>query len=112
MSFIKEKEKFIENKLNELGYLNESVQILPSSKKELGDFQINTAMMLAKKYPNEFKASYHYESFIDYVNSDTPSAFDINYNSPEVISKAIQLLRLSGRKTTQIINDDTKLKTK
>ena len=69
-------------------------------------------MMLAKQYPNEFKASYHYESFIDYINSDTPSTFDINYNSPEVISKAIQLLRLSGRKTTQIINDDTKLKTK
>ena len=49
MSFIKEKEKLIQNILNDLGYETE-VTILPSSKKELGDFQINVAMPLAKKY--------------------------------------------------------------
>ena len=50
MTFIKEHELYIENILNQLGYLNENVQILSSSKKEFGDFQINIAMSLAKKY--------------------------------------------------------------
>ena len=49
MSFIKEKEIYLENILKELGD-DEKIQILPSSKKELGDFQINTCMQLAKKY--------------------------------------------------------------
>ena len=49
MSFIKEKEEYLENILKELNYEGEVI-ILPSSKKELGDFQINTSMSLAKKY--------------------------------------------------------------
>lgn len=49
MSFIKEKEQIIKNILNDLGYETDIV-ILPSGKKELGDFQINVAMNLAKKY--------------------------------------------------------------
>lgn len=49
MTFIKEQELYVKLKLEELGYI-EDVQILPSSKKELGDFQINIAMSLAKKY--------------------------------------------------------------
>ena len=49
MTLIKEKEEEIKNILNELGY-DSDVQILPSGKKELGDFQINIAMQLAKKY--------------------------------------------------------------
>lgn len=50
MTFIKEQENYIQEKLNELGYHDEAVQILASSKKELGDFQLNIAMSLAKKY--------------------------------------------------------------
>lgn len=49
MSLIKESELLIKNILNDLGYESD-VQILPSGKKELGDFQINTSMILAKKY--------------------------------------------------------------
>ena len=49
MSFIKEKENIIINILSELGY-DTSVSILPSSKKEYGDFQLNIAMSIAKKY--------------------------------------------------------------
>ena len=49
MSFIKEKETILKNILTSLGY-DEDIQILPSSKKELGDFQVNCAMSLAKKY--------------------------------------------------------------
>ena len=36
---------------------------------------------LAKDYPDEFEASYHYEEFIDYVNSETPSGFNLRYSS-------------------------------
>ena len=83
MSFIKEKEKFIENKLNELGYLNESVQILPSSKKELGDFQINTAMMLAKKYhKNPMEIAKEITSCLDleFVNVNIANPGFINFS--------------------------------
>lgn len=50
MEFIKKEEKFIENILNELGYLNEKVLIVPSNKKDLGQYQLNICMGLAKKY--------------------------------------------------------------
>ena len=49
MSFIKEKENEINNILKELEYDVDAI-ILPSSKKELGDFQLNIAMSIAKKY--------------------------------------------------------------
>ena len=47
---------------------------------------------LAKEYPDEFKASYHYNDFIEYVNSDTPSGFDLPYTTCEVISRATHLV--------------------
>ena len=65
---------------------------------------------LAKDYPDEFKASYHYEEFIDYVNSDTPSGFNLRYSTVENVSKAMHLLRLYGRNTTKFINDDSQIK--
>ena len=67
---------------------------------------------LAHKYQNEFKASYHYNDFIEYVNSDTPSGFNLPYSTVETVSKAMLLLRLYGRKTTEFINYDSKIKHK
>ena len=49
MSLIKEKELELEKILKKLGY-NTICPILPSSRSELGDFQINIAMSLAKTY--------------------------------------------------------------
>ena len=49
MTFLKEKEFVVKEILKELGY-DVEVLILPSSKKELGDFQLNIAMSIAKKY--------------------------------------------------------------
>ena len=49
MSFIKEKTNQVQEILRCLEY-DGDVIILPSSKKELGDFQVNVAMSLAKKY--------------------------------------------------------------
>lgn len=67
---------------------------------------------LAHKYPEEFKASYHYNDFIEYVNSETPSGFNLPYATVEVTSKAMYLLRLYRRKTTEFINEDSKIKCK
>lgn len=67
---------------------------------------------LAHKYPEEFKASYHYNDFIEYVNSETPSGFNLPYSTVEVTSKAMYLLRLYGRQTTEFINNDSKIKRK
>ena len=82
MSFIKEKEKLIEKKLNELGYLGEAV-ILPSSKKELGDFQINCSMSLAKKYKkNPMDIAYEIVSILDkdFVNVNIANPGFINFS--------------------------------
>ena len=49
MSLIKETEKYLKDLFNELGYDVESVSLVPSSRKELGDFQINDAFSIAKK---------------------------------------------------------------
>ncbi len=50
MSFIKDQEKYLTAILNTLNYQVINVPILPSSKRELGTFQLNIAMILAKKY--------------------------------------------------------------
>lgn len=66
---------------------------------------------LAREYPDEFKASYHYEDFINYVNSDTPSGYDLPFSSYEVLSKAVYLLQLNGRSCCQVYpNKNSRIK--
>ena len=48
MNLIKETEKYLCTVINDLGYNLEKVNLVPSGKKELGDFQINEAFSLAK----------------------------------------------------------------
>lgn len=50
MSLIKELEIYFKDLIESLGFNIENVEVLPSSKKEFGDFQINVAMQLAKTY--------------------------------------------------------------
>ena len=50
MSFIKEQENYLKDVLKELNYELPNVLILPSNRRELGDYQLNIAMSLAKKY--------------------------------------------------------------
>lgn len=80
MSLIKENENYLKTLLADLGYDTE-VQILASSKKELGDFQINVAMQLAKKY---------HQNPIEIANlivSKLPSQFEnVNIASPGFIN--------------------------
>ncbi len=50
MSLIKNNEEYLKKVINDLGYEISNVAILPSGKRELGTFQLNVAMMLAKQY--------------------------------------------------------------
>ena len=50
MSYFKKLEKEILTAINDAGYELESFSLLRSNRKDLGDYQINEAMSLAKKY--------------------------------------------------------------
>ena len=50
MSFIKETENYLKDVLNKCGYELDEVILESSSRRDLGEFQINCAMSLAKKY--------------------------------------------------------------
>lgn len=50
MSIIKQINDELKNSLKNIGYEIENVNLIPSSRKDLGDYQINEAMQLAKKY--------------------------------------------------------------
>ena len=49
MNLIKETEKYLCKVINDLGYEIDNVNLVPSGKPELGQFQINEAFNLAKK---------------------------------------------------------------
>ncbi len=48
MNLIKETEKYLYDVINELGYSIDKINLVPSGKPELGQFQINEAFSLAK----------------------------------------------------------------
>ena len=50
MSFIKRTEEYVTNVIRECGFEIDNVTLEPSSRRDLGEFQINVCMMLAKKY--------------------------------------------------------------
>ena len=56
MSLIKDTEKYLLKIINDLEYDIDKVELVPSGRKEYGDFQINISFQIAKKYhenPNE-----------------------------------------------------------
>ena len=89
MSFIKEKESKLKSILESLNYESDVV-ILPSSKKELGDFQINIAMSLAKKeHKNPMEIAKEITSkmtddFID-INIASPGFINFKFQDNELI---------------------------
>ena len=50
MSFIKETEKYLKDVIKSCGYEAEDISLESSARRDLGEFQINCAMSLAKKY--------------------------------------------------------------
>ena len=49
MNLIKETEKYLCEVINSLGYSLDKVNLVPSARRELGQFQINEAFQLAKQ---------------------------------------------------------------
>lgn len=83
MTFIKETEKYLENVLKELEYETEVV-LVPSSRKDLGDYQLNICMSLAKKYgknPREIA-----ESIVSHLDD---RFYDVNIAGPGFINLKI-----------------------
>ena len=50
MSLIKESEEYLLHVVKDLGYDIEKIELVPSGRKEFGDFQINAAFSIAKLY--------------------------------------------------------------
>lgn len=50
MSILKELESLVKNKIEEAGYEIENFVLEPSNRRDLGQYQINDAMQIAKKY--------------------------------------------------------------
>ncbi len=86
MTFIKEQEEYVNNILKDLGYFLEDLNILPSSKRELGSFQLNIAMSLAKKYhknPMEIAKEITDKLGDNYINVNIASPGFINFSFKE-----------------------------
>lgn len=84
MSFIKDTEKYITKVINECGYNVENVSLETSSRRDLGDFQINVAMGLAKKYGKNPR-----EIAQDIVNKLDDRFYNVNIAGPGFINVSI-----------------------
>ena len=50
MSILREIKREIKNVIKEAGYEVENLSLEPSNRRDLGEYQLNDAMQLAKKY--------------------------------------------------------------
>ena len=80
MSIIKSVENKIKNYLKEIGYEVDRVILVPSSRKELGSYQVNNSFALAKEYhenPNEIanKICEKLSSDPDFTNVNVAGGF-------------------------------------
>ena len=92
MSFIKETEKYIYDVITKCGYEIDNVSLESSSRRDLGEFQINVCMALAKKYgknprelANEIVANFD-ERFTN-VNIAGPGFINVTINEKYLIDK-------------------------
>ena len=71
MSIIKNITKELENIVKQVGYEVENLVLQPSGRKDLGQYQLNDAMPLAKKYgknPRMIAEEGSHEFFEDLIN--------------------------------------------
>ena len=92
-SFIKRCEEKLKKIINELGYELDKVELVVSSRKDLGDYQFNGVMMLAKKYkknPREIAMEIVSElekiSEFTNVNIAGPGFINISFNDRELVN--------------------------
>lgn len=93
MTYIHSLEKFICSKVNDLGYKLDSVKLEKCSIKELGDFQVNFAMKLAKEYkknPREIaeEISESLKDKFDNVNIAGPGFINLSLKTDALIDYA------------------------
>lgn len=91
MSFVKENEKYVKKVIQDCGYDIDSVTLESSSRRDLGEFQINVAMPLAKKYgknprdiANELVSKFD-DRFTN-VNIAGPGFINVSINSNNLVS--------------------------
>jgi len=92
MSYIKETEEYILNVINECGYELDKVSLESSSRPDLGDFQINVAMSLAKKCgknPREIAETIvsNLDDRFTNVNIAGPGFINVTVNENKLIEK-------------------------
>ncbi len=92
MSFIKETEEYLINLLSRLGYELDNVVLECSSRRDLGEFQINCAMSLAKKYgknPREIAQTIvdNLDDRFDNVNIAGPGFINVSINKNKLLEK-------------------------
>ena len=92
MSFIKETEEYLISLLSKLGYELDNVVLESSSRRDLGEFQINCAMSLAKKYgknPREIAQTIvdNLDDRFTNVNIAGPGFINVSINKDKLLSK-------------------------
>jgi arginyl-tRNA synthetase len=92
MSFIKETEMYLKEVLKKCGYELEDITLESSSRRDLGDFQINCAMSLAKKYgknPREIAQTIvdNLDDRFDNVNIAGPGFINVSVNENKILEK-------------------------
>lgn len=90
MSKIKETENYLKEVINKLGYEVDKVKLESSSMKNLGQFQLNIAMPLAKKYkknPREIAEEITKELDNRFVNVNIagPGFINLSFNEKELL---------------------------
>lgn len=98
MSKIKETENYLKEVINGLGYETDKVKLESSSMKNLGQFQLNIAMPLAKKYkknPREIaeEITKNLDNRFINVNIAGPGFINLSFNEQELLdysNKAIE----------------------
>ncbi len=92
MSFIRETEEYLIKLLSSLGYELDNVVLESSSRRDLGEFQINVAMNLAKKYgknPREIAQNIvdNLDDRFESVNIAGPGFINVSINKEKLLDK-------------------------
>ena len=101
MSYIKNTEKYLKEVLSKCGYEIDNVVLESSSRKDLGEFQINIAMNLAKKYGENPRAIAE-----KIVNSLDDRFVNVNIAGPGFINVSINDKELMDEMNNSINNFD------
>lgn len=93
MSILKELNYDLEKIVKQAGYASENVILLPSNRKDLGDFQLNNAMTLAKTYhknplliAEDIKKELEQDSRFININIAAPGFINLSLSEEYLIS--------------------------